>query len=101
MTKFFKASGKIILLVFLISTAFHAGKRAGFRTGSEWAMVQATIVAREAGMMLPVYLQNGAFRVVFRQPPGLYRKAWQLADEFDRENSASRYVEGERTGSGS
>lgn len=90
MKKLFKAALKIMLLVFLLSTAFHSGKRAGFRTGSEWAILQAGIVAREAGLTLPVYLHNGAFRVVLRQPPGLYKKAWQLADKFDRANKGDR-----------
>lgn len=88
MKKLFKATLAVTLLVFLLSIAFHSGKRDGFRTGSEWAMLQATIVAREAGIALPVYLHNGAFRVMLRQPPGLYKKAWQLADKFDRANNA-------------
>ncbi len=85
--------------MFLFSIAFHSGKRAGFRTGSQWAILQAESVAREAGMALPVYLHNGAFRVVFRQPPGLYKKAWQLADKFDRANKASQTAkqDGEKT----
>jgi hypothetical protein len=73
----------VILLLFLFTIAFHVGESAGFRMGSEWALLQADIVAREAGMSLPVYLEDGVFRVVFRQPPGLYQKAWQLADRYD------------------
>ena len=62
------------------------GKRSGFRTGSEWAILQAAIVAREAGIALPLYLHDGAIRVVLRQPPGLYQKAWRLADRFEEAN---------------
>lgn len=93
MIKLFKTTLTITLLVFLLSIAFHSGKRAGFRTGSEWAIFQATIVAREAGMALPVYLHNGAFRVVLKQPPGLYQRAWHLANKSDQE---SKTREGEK-----
>ena len=100
MKKLFNAALALMVLVFLLSIAFHSGKRSGFRTGSEWAILQAEIVAREAGMVLPVYLQNGAFRVVLRQPSGLYQKAWHLADKFDQANKAggTEKREGARTG---
>ncbi len=74
----------VVLLAYLLTIAFNSGKKAGFKNGSQWAMLQAQIVAREAGIVLPIYLYDGAFRVVFKQPPGLYRKAWRLADKFDR-----------------
>ncbi len=89
MKKLLGATLVAALLLFLFSIAFHAGRSAGFKTGSEWALLQADIVAREAGMSLPVYLNDGEFRVVFRQPPGLYKKAWQLADRYDRAGRAS------------
>ncbi len=95
MKRVLKAAITIAFVVFLVSIAFNSGKRAGFRNGSQWAILQAGIVAREAGLVLPVYLHNGAFRVVFRQPPGLYKRAWRLADEFDRANKAKQ--DGEKT----
>ncbi len=74
----------VALLLVFFAVAFQIGKSAGFETGSEWALVQADIVAREAGVSMPVYLDDGTFRVVFKQPPGLYQKAWRLADKYDR-----------------
>jgi len=43
--------------------------------------MQANLLAREAGVFMPVSLEQGQFRVVIRQPKGLYKRAWQLADE--------------------
>ena len=62
------------------AAGFPVGKDAGFTTGSEWALVQANLLAREAGVFMPVYLEQGQFRVVIKQPRGLYKRAWQLAD---------------------
>lgn len=71
----------LLLICFAIS--FQAGRTIGFRTGSEWALMQAKIIAREAGLFMPVYLEGDNFRVVLKQPRGLYRKAWRLADRHD------------------
>ncbi len=95
MKKLFGAIIVAALLLFLFAIAFQSGKNAGFRTGSEWAILQADIVAREAGMALPVYLDDGEFRVVFRQPPGLYQKAWRLADRYDRSGRARQTADRE------
>ncbi len=94
MKKLLGAVIAIAVLIYLLTITFQAGKIAGFETGSEWAMVQADIVAREAGMSLPVYLDEGAFRIVLRQPSGLYRKAWRLADSYDRTGGAKREKRG-------
>jgi hypothetical protein len=75
----------ILLAGFVIVYEF--GKNAGFRTGSEWALVQADIAAREAGVFMPVYLKEGKFRVVIRQPRGIYKRAWQLADQFEEQGT--------------
>ncbi len=75
--------GSVVLLLACISISFQAGKNAGFRSGSEWALVQADIVAWEAGVFMPVYLKDGKFRVVLRQPPGIYKKAWKMADQHE------------------
>lgn len=100
MKKIFITNIAIMLLLFLFTIAFQVGKNSGFRLGSEWALLQADIVAREAGMSLPVYLDDGVFRVVFRQPPGLYQKAWQLADRYDRAGGALQTAKLERVGTG-
>ncbi len=80
---------KISILITILLTAFVAfyetGKRAGFRIGSEWALVQADIVAREAGVFMPVSMKDGKFRVVMKQPRGVYRRAWRLADRFEEQ----------------
>ncbi len=68
------------LLFIGFAAGFPVGKSAGFEAGSEWAIVQADLLAREAGVFMPVYLNEGKFRVVVKQPPDLHRKAWHLAD---------------------
>jgi len=78
----------VALVLFGFASAFQFGQITGFQTGSEWAIVQAAIVAREAGVFMPVYMRNGSFRVVLRQPPGLYKKVWQSADRFEQMSDA-------------
>jgi hypothetical protein len=73
------------LLLAGFSAGFPVGQRMGFTTGSEWAIIQAGIVAREAGLSMPVNYAEGTFRVVVRQSPDLYKNAWRLADRYDRE----------------
>ena len=75
-----QAALSMVLLGAGFAAGFPVGKDAGFTTGSEWALVQANLVAREAGVFMPVSLEEGQFRVVIRQPKGLYKRAWQLAD---------------------
>lgn len=81
-----RASGKTLVITLLLAGfafAFQLGRNTGFETGSEWALVQADICAREAGLFMPVYMKDGHFRVVLKQPRGLYRRAWQLADRYE------------------
>ncbi len=73
----------ILLIVVGFAAGFPVGKNIGFETGSEWALVQAKILAREADSFMPVYLADGEFRVVIKQPRHLYRNAWKLADRHD------------------
>jgi hypothetical protein len=84
----------IALLIVGFAAGFPAGKSAGFTSGSEWALVQANIIAREAGVFMPVSLDNGQFRVVLKQPRQLYKRAWELADRDEEEmrwvNSSQR-----------
>ncbi len=75
----------IALLIVGFAAGFPAGKSAGFASGSEWALVQATIIAREAGVSMPVTLNDGQFRVVLKQPRHLYKRAWELADKDEEE----------------
>ncbi len=73
----------LIALLACIGVSFQVGKNAGFTSGSEWAMVQADIIAQEAGVFMPVYLKDGKFRVVLRQPRGIYKRARELADQYE------------------
>jgi len=75
----------VALLLTGIAVGFQAGRSAGFETGSEWALVQAELLAREAGVYMPVHLDENGFRVVIKQPRGLYKKARQRAEEYDQE----------------
>jgi hypothetical protein len=69
-----------ILLAVGFAAGFPVGQRIGFTTGTEWAIVQADIVAREAGVVMPVAFESGNFRVTLRQPRNLYKAAWKLAE---------------------
>jgi hypothetical protein len=83
MKKVLQTGCLLILLLLVFAGGFSLGRSMGFETGSEWALVQADILAREAGVFMPVYLEENSFRVVIRQPRGLYKRAWQLADQHD------------------
>jgi hypothetical protein len=78
---------KTIMVLELLAVGFAAGflvgESSGFATGSEWALKQADVLAREAGVFMPVYLSDGNFRVVIRQPRGVYKRAWKLADRHE------------------
>ena len=63
------------------AAGFPVGRDAGFTRGSEWSLMQANLLAREAGVFMPVSLEQGQFRVVVKQPGNLYKRAWQLADQ--------------------
>lgn len=71
------------LLAMVFAVGLQIGQRTGFATGSEWAIVQADIVAREAGLTMPVTLESGNFRVTLHQPRNLYKTAWKLADRHE------------------
>ncbi len=70
----------VVLFIVGFAAGFPVGKSVGFNMGSEWALVQAKILAREVGAFMPVYLEDGAFRVVMKQPRHLYKTAWQRAE---------------------
>ncbi len=94
-----KVAARIMIALALLLAGFAAGfpvgQRMGFTTGSEWAIVQADIIAREAGLSMPVNYEEGSFRVVVRQPPALSREAWRMADRYDSE--MQYWSGGERT----
>ena len=69
------------MLALGFAIGFPMGKSVGFNTGSEWAIIQAEIVAREAGMFMPVHLEDGVFRVKLKQPGDLHQRAWKIADK--------------------
>ena len=82
-----KIAIRMFLAVLLLAAGFAAGypmgHHSGFSTGTEWALMQAQILAREAGVFMPVSLDEQEFRVVLKQPRHLYRNAWRLADSFE------------------
>jgi hypothetical protein len=89
---------RIVMVVALLFAGFAAGfpigRSVGFSTGSEWAILQADLLAREAGMFMPINYEEGKFRIIIKQPRHLYKRAWQLADRHDH---AMQYVNlGER-----
>ncbi len=73
------------LLILGFAAGFPVGKSIGFTTGSEWAIVQADILARQMGLSMPVHFQDGHFRVVVKQSRRLYKQAWQSADKYQHE----------------
>lgn len=83
------------LLVAGFTAGFPMGQSRGFSTGSEWALVQANILAREAGVFMPVNYEAGKFRIILKQPKHLYKKAWMLADLHEDETADRN--SGERT----
>ena len=83
------------LLVVGFAAGFPVGQRIGFTTGSEWAIVQADIVAREAGVTMPVTYESGNFRITLRQPRHLHTMAWKLAERHDAAVQCTKRDEGE------
>lgn len=85
----------IALLLAGFAAGFPIGRSMGFSTGCEWSIIQADILAREAGIVMPINYEKGIFRVIVRQPKHLYKRAWQLADRHDE---SMKYVDaGQRT----
>lgn len=69
----------MLLLIAGVALGYAVGRSEGFSTGSEWAILQAEITAREAGVFMPVSYRNGVFQVTLAQPRGIYRRALSLA----------------------
>ncbi len=91
-----KTLTRIICVVMLLATGFAAGfpigSNIGFTRGSEWAIVQADVIARESGLFMPVGFDGGMFRVIMKQPRGLYKKVWQEADKRDKQREALKGI---------
>lgn len=85
-----------VLLATGFAVAFPIGQQIGFTTGSEWAIKQAEIVAREAGVFMPISYESGQFHIVLRQPNHLYTMAWKLADRHDAEVQCAEQDEKEQ-----
>lgn len=79
----------VALLALGFALGFPVGKNVGFNNGSEWAIIQAEIVAREAGMFMPIHLEDGVFRIKLRQPGDLHQRAWKIADKHFEELAIS------------
>jgi hypothetical protein len=73
------------LMALGFAIGYPMGKNVGFNNGGEWAIIQAEIVAREAGMFMPVRLEGGVFRVKLKQPVDLHQRAWKIADKHFEE----------------
>ncbi len=73
----------VALLLTGFAAGFPIGQSVGFETGSEWAMMQADLIAREAGLVMPISFEEGQFHIVVKQPPYLHKRAWRLADQHD------------------
>jgi hypothetical protein len=71
------------LLAMGFAVGFPTGQQKGFENGSEWAIVQAEMAAREAGMVLPFALEDGQIRVVVRQSPDLHKWARKQAELYN------------------
>ena len=73
----------IVGLAVGFASGLTVGQRNGFATGTEWAIVQADIIAREAGVFMPIRYESGNFRVVMQQPKHLYSIAWKRAEKYE------------------
>jgi hypothetical protein len=79
----------LVLLAAGFALGFPIGKQSGFATGSEWAIVQADIAAREAGVFMPVSFEEGQIHVVVKQPMGIYKRAQLAALHSDQLQAAA------------
>ena len=84
---------RIIMILALLAAGFAVGfpigQQNGFATGSEWAIVQADIAAREAGVFMPFSFEEGQIHVVVKQPTGIYKRAQMAALQSDRLQAAT------------
>jgi hypothetical protein len=83
----FRAAFAIVLLLMGFAAGFPVGRSTGFTTGSEWSFVQADILAREAGMFMPINYKEGKFHVVMKQPRRLHKDARERANRHEAETA--------------
>ena len=82
-----QAACAIVLLLLGFAAGLPVGRSIGFTMGSEWSLVQADILAREAGVFMPVHYDEGTLHVVVKQPRRLYRDAQEQADRHEAETA--------------
>ena len=82
----------VVLLAIGFAAGFPIGSTIGFTRGSEWAIVQADVIARESGLLMPIGFDGGMFRVIMKQPRGLYKRVWQEADKRDRQREEVKNI---------
>ncbi len=82
-----RATFAVVLLVVGFAAGFPVGQSIGFTTGSEWSFVQADLLAKEAGVFMPVNYKGGTFHVVVKQPRQLHKDARKVAEMHDEEMS--------------
>jgi hypothetical protein len=73
----------LALLATGFALGFPVGQQLGFATGSEWAIVQADIMAREAGLSMPVSFEEGELHIVIKQPHDLPIRARRQAELYE------------------
>jgi hypothetical protein len=75
----------LVLLFIGFAIGVPVGQSSGFRTGSEWAIVQASLIAREQGLFMPVNFAEGHFRIIRKQPRWLRKRTRELAEKYSEE----------------
>ncbi len=83
----------IVLVAIGFAAGYSIGHSRGFKTGSEWALVQASIISREFGLFMPVSLMEGNFRVVLKQPLSTYKQPRQRAEKYESDIVHESYSE--------
>jgi hypothetical protein len=80
-----RAAFAIVLLLVGFAAGFPVGRSTGFTIGSEWSFIQADLLAREAGLFMPINYKEGTFHVVVKQPRHLHKDARELANRHEAE----------------
>lgn len=86
-----RIAAAIVLLFAGFAAGVPVGTSIGFDHGSEWALVQADLLAREVGVSMPVQYEDGQLRVIIRQPQNLHRRAWRLSErEYEAQKASEK-----------
>jgi len=75
---------KIFILIVLcisigIAIGHPIGKHEGFESGAEWAMFQASIIAKEEGIDIPVTYSEKCFKLTIKRKTGSFKRSQILA----------------------